>query len=138
MQWDDSAQAGFTTGTPWLFVNPNYKEINVKEQLGRKDSVWHYYQKLIALRKFEDYKEVFTYGKVVPMFVEKNGIFAYARKTEDQTVYIITNYSREDITVDLLTTNEQPKLHVLLDNKNDVCLNGNRIRLSSGQAVILG
>ena len=50
MQWDDSAQAGFTTGTPWLFVNPNYKEINVKEQLGRKDSVWYYYQKLIALR----------------------------------------------------------------------------------------
>ena len=138
MQWDDSAQAGFTTGTPWLFVNPNYKEINVKEQLGRKDSVWYYYQKLIALRKSEDYKEVFTYGKVVPMFVEKNGIFAYARKTEDQTVYIITNYSREDITVDLLTANEQPKLHVLLDNKNDVCLNGNRIRLSSGQAVILG
>ena len=39
MQWDDSAQAGFTTGTPWLFVNPNYKEINVKEQLGREDSV---------------------------------------------------------------------------------------------------
>ena len=138
MQWDDSAQAGFTTGTPWLFVNPNYKEINVKEQLGREDSVWYYYQKLIALRKSEDYKEVFTYGKVVPMFVEKDGIFAYARKTEDQTVYIITNYSREDITVDLLTTNEQPKLHVLLDNKNDVCLNGNRIRLSSGQAVILG
>ena len=138
MQWDDSAQAGFTTGTPWLFVNPNYKEINVKEQLGREDSVWYYYQKLIALRKSEDYKEVFTYGKVVPMFVEKDGIFAYARKTEDQTVYIITNYSREDITVDLLTANEQPKLHVLLDNKNDVCLNGNRIRLSSGQAVILG
>ena len=119
-------------------VNPNYKEINVKEQLGREDSVWYYYQKLIALRKSEDYKEVFTYGKVVPMFVEKDGIFAYARKTEDQTVYIITNYSREDITVDLLTANEQPKLHVLLDNKNDVCLNGNRIRLSSGQAVILG
>lgn len=138
MQWDDSAQAGFTTGTPWLFVNPNYKEINVKEQLGREDSVWYYYQKLIALRKSEDYKEVFTYGKAVPMFVEKDGIFAYARKTEDQTVYIITNYSREDITVDLLTANEQPKLHVLLDNKNDVCLNGNRIRLSSGQAVILG
>ena len=55
----------------------------------------------------------------------------HMKKTENRI-------SREEITVDLLTANEQPKLHVLLDNKNDVCLNGNRIRLSSGQAVILG
>ena len=57
---------------------------------------------------------------------------------DTRTEKLQSYYSREDITVDLLTANEQPKLHVLLDNKNDVCLNGNRIRLSSGQAVILG
>ena len=50
-QWDDTANAGFTTGTPWIMVNPNYKEINAKDQLEREDSVFRYYQKLIRLRK---------------------------------------------------------------------------------------
>ena len=50
MQWDDSPNAGFTTGTPWIAVNPNYTEINAREQLARPDSVFHYYQKLVALQ----------------------------------------------------------------------------------------
>lgn len=51
MQWDDSDHAGFTTGKPWLKINPNYKEINVKEALADPDSVFHYMQKLIRMRK---------------------------------------------------------------------------------------
>ncbi len=51
MQWDDSEHAGFTTGTPWLKVNPNYKEINVKQALADPNSVYYYYKKLIQLRK---------------------------------------------------------------------------------------
>ena len=50
-QWDGSPNAGFTTGRPWIMVNPNYVQINAKEQLGRADSVFHYYQKLIGLRR---------------------------------------------------------------------------------------
>lgn len=51
MQWDDSLSAGFTTGTPWLPVNPNYKEVNAAAALADEDSIFYYYQKLIALRK---------------------------------------------------------------------------------------
>ena len=50
-QWSDDANAGFTTGNPWIMVNPNYREINAREQLAREDSVFHYYQKPIRLRK---------------------------------------------------------------------------------------
>ena len=59
MQWDASENAGFTTGTPWIAVNPNYKKINVADQLKREDSVFHYYQKLIRLRKEN---EIIVYG----------------------------------------------------------------------------
>src|SRR5699024_9168826 len=62
MQWDDTANAGFSTGTPWIAVNPNYKEINAKEQLARPDSVFHYYQKLIALRRASEDSELIVYG----------------------------------------------------------------------------
>ncbi len=51
MQWDDSDQAGFTAGTPWIKVNPNYKEINVAQALADKNSIFYYYQKLLRLRK---------------------------------------------------------------------------------------
>ena len=54
MQWNDSEQAGFTKGQPWIKVNPNYKEINAKSQLADPDSIFHYYQKLIRIRKEKD------------------------------------------------------------------------------------
>ena len=66
MQWSDGENAGFTTGTPWLPVNPNYTEINVKEQEGRPDSVLNHYRKLTALKKSPEYKEAFTYGRFIP------------------------------------------------------------------------
>lgn len=59
MQWDDSENAGFTTGTPWFAVNPNYKTINAAAQVEDPDSIYNYYRKLIELRKEE---EVIVYG----------------------------------------------------------------------------
>ena len=60
MQWDDTPNGGFTEGTPWIRVNSNYKEINARDQLARKDSVFHYYQQLIRLRKTH---EIVVYGE---------------------------------------------------------------------------
>jgi oligo-1,6-glucosidase len=51
MQWSSSPQAGFTAGEPWLAVNPNYREINVEDAIADRDSIFHYYQRLIKLRK---------------------------------------------------------------------------------------
>ena len=65
MQWDDSENAGFTTGRPWLAVNPNYKQINVKAQQADEDSVLAFYKKLAALRKSAEYKETIVYGDLI-------------------------------------------------------------------------
>lgn len=73
MQWDDSDNAGFTTGKPWLALNPNYPKINAKEQVSREDSVFHYYQKLISLRKEN---EIIVYGHMT-YFFRKTLIYMY-------------------------------------------------------------
>lgn len=97
MQWSSEPHAGFTTATPWLALNPNYKEINVAEQEAREDSVLSYYKKLIALRKAESYRNTFTYGEFVPAYENKENIFAYLRvnKESGQKLLIIGNYGKE-------------------------------------------
>jgi len=93
MQWDDSEQAGFTTGTPWLKVNPNYKEINVQENLQNPDSIFHYYKKLIELRKQHD---VIVYGEYQLLHKDHDQIFAYIRKLGEERLLVIANfYSQE-------------------------------------------
>ena len=82
MQWDDSPQAGFTSGTPWIAVNPNYKEINADAQTKDVDSVFHFYKKLIALRKE---LPVMVYGKYELLFEESEALFVYTRTLEDDS-----------------------------------------------------
>ena len=77
MQWSTGKNAGFTEGTPWIGVNPNYKEINAEEELKNPDSVFHYYKKLIALRK--EY-EILTEGSFRLLLAEDENIFAYERE----------------------------------------------------------
>lgn len=102
MQWSRDPKAGFTTGTPWLKVNPNYREINVKDQEDEEDSVLHFYKKLIALRKSKEYREVFTYGEFVPVWEEEEGIFAFCRKAENgERVLVAANFGREGKTLKL-------------------------------------
>ena len=93
MQWDASANAGFTTGTPWIAVNPNYKKINVADQLKREDSVFHYYQKLIRLRKEN---EIIVYGKYELLLPEDENIFAYTRTLGDKKLITVCNFSKSE------------------------------------------
>lgn len=134
MQWDDTAQAGFTTGTPWLKVNPNYTKINVREQEQRKDSVLSYYKELIALRKSEDFREVFTYGEFIPLLEEEEGILAFARKTDDKVVQVIANFSENEKKVQL---GDNLKSLILLTNVAREAIQGNSLCLQSGQVVVL-
>ena len=103
MQWSDEKNAGFGDGTPWLALNPNYKEINVKEQENRADSVLSYYKKLVALRKSDAYKETFTYGDFVPAYREKEDIFAFHRKSKEsgQDVLVLANFGSGEHTLKL-------------------------------------
>ena len=90
MQWSDKAHAGFTTGTPWLKVNPNYTSINVSAQMEDPNSVRSFYKKLIALRKDPAYKETVVYGALEPLWEEQHNLMAYSRKA-DKTLYVIGN-----------------------------------------------
>lgn len=93
MQWDDSENAGFTTGTPWIMVNPNYKEINAKEQLARPDSVFHFYQKLIRLRKE---REIIPYGEYELLLPEDPDLYVYTRALGEHKLLVICNFRKEE------------------------------------------
>lgn len=92
-QWDDSENAGFSTGTPWIMVNPNYKEINAKDQLEREDSVFRYYQKLIRLRKEQ---EVIVYGTYDLLLPDSKEIYAYTRTLGEDKLLVVCNFYEQE------------------------------------------
>lgn len=94
MQWDDTAHAGFTTGTPWMQVNPNYREINAEAARKDPDSIFHYYRKLIRLRK-ED--PIFAEGDFKLLLEEDENIFAYVRSLADREVLVVANFTEQEI-----------------------------------------
>lgn len=101
MQWSSEENAGFTGGRPWMKVNDNYKEINVKAQQGDKNSVLSYYKKLIALRKSPEWKDVFVYGEFVPEFEESDNVFAYWHISGEKKALILANFGMEKETLKL-------------------------------------
>ena len=94
-QWTGGPGAGFTEGTPWLRLNPNYKEINLEAQRQDPDSVFSFYKKLSALRKDPAYSDVLVYGDFIPYFEKGHNVMAYFRKTEAQTILVIANFQKE-------------------------------------------
>lgn len=90
VQWDDTEQAGFTTGTPWIAVNPNYKAINAKAELADPNSVFHYYQKLIALRK---QYPVVVYGRYELQMEAHPDVFAYTRTLEHEQLLVVCSFA---------------------------------------------
>ena len=89
MQWDASPHGGFTTGTPWLTENPNYREINATAELADPDSVFHYYRRLITLRKTYP---VFVHGDFTLLEPDHPSLFVYRRRLERQSLLVICNY----------------------------------------------
>lgn len=92
-QWDDSENAGFTTGTPWIMVNPNYTEINARDQLERDDSVFRYYQKLIRLRKEQ---EIIVYGTYDLLLPDSKEIYAYTRTLGEERLLVVCNFYEQE------------------------------------------
>ena len=133
MQWDDSPNAGFTTGTPWLKVNPNYVSRNVAQQETQEDSVLNYYKKLIALRKSEEFRELFTYGDFQPMLEEEAGILAYCRSLGQQKVVVVANFGQCATTV---SDDFFENCRFLLGNANPV-ISGKQLMLAPSQVVVL-
>lgn len=92
MQWDSSFNGGFTEGAPWIRLNPNHDEINVENALKDENSVFYYYQKLIALRK---QYEVFTEGDFTLLYEEDQDIFAYLRSFGREKLIVAVNFHGE-------------------------------------------
>ncbi|OIJ17494.1 glucohydrolase [Anaerobacillus alkalilacustris] len=98
VQWDDTENAGFTTLTPWISVNPNYKEVNAKKVLQDPNSIFHYYKKLIQLRKEN---EIVVYGKFELLHEDSEEIFSYTREHGNEKWLVICSFSTEAIKFDL-------------------------------------
>ncbi len=132
MQWNAQPNAGFTTGTPWLRVNPNYTSINAASQLDDPDSVWNFYKKLIALRKDPVYKETIVYGALEPLWENRHNLMAYYRKG-DKTLLVVGNYQKQEQAITLPSAS----CNVLLNNYPDLSLEGPVLSLHGYQVVIL-
>ena len=112
---DDTKNAGFTSGTPWIKVNPNYKEINAKSQVNDPDSIFSCYRKLVQFRK--EYP-VFVDGRFQLLLEDDENIFAYERKTEDQKLLVICNFYGE--TVEMPLSEKINDMKLLLGNYKEI------------------
>ena len=132
-QWDASDNAGFSAGTPWLRVNPNYREINLDAQRGDPDSVWNFYRALIALRKNPDYREAVVYGETTPYLSELVNVMAYFRRSDAQTLLVVGNCQDTEQKIPLPGTVKQ----VLLNNLRECVVEHDTLSASPWQFVIL-
>lgn len=132
MQWSQEENAGFTTGTPWLKVNPNYKKINVKAQENDENSVLGFYKKLIALRKNPEYKETIVYGEVTPYLEEEKNLIGYLREG-DKKLLVLANFQKESRKVQIPGEVKE----ILINNLADISINGKEVELGSYQYVML-
>ena len=111
MQWDDTENAGFTTGTPWIRLNPNYTEINAASQVNDPDSVFSCYRTLVALRKKYP---VFADGRFEMLLPDDEDIFAYTRENESEKLLVICNFHGKEIPCPL--REEQEGMELLVSN----------------------
>ena len=133
VQWSESDNAGFTTGTPWLKVNSNYKDINVQNQENDPDSVLNYYRKLVATRKSPEYKEVFTYGVFEPAYEDTEYVMAYYRVSDNQRILVAANFGKDAKTIEL----KFPVKKVVLSNVGRKEINEVSLKLDSCEVIVI-
>ncbi|MES0344057.1 MAG: alpha-glucosidase [Anaerolineales bacterium] len=113
MQWDNSQHAGFTQGTPWIGVNPNFKSINVADAEKDRNSVLHFYQRMIKFRKKN---EALIYGDYIPLNNDESPIYAYKRASNNVVFLIVLNFSSEARVFVLPLEMREKTLELLLSN----------------------
>ncbi len=132
-QWTSGENAGFTTGKPWLRVNPNKSTINLEAEQADPDSVWHYYKKLIALRKDPAYAETLVYGDFTPYLADEPRVMAYFREGGGRKLLILANYQSKARELPLPEGGRK----VVLSNLPEVHFTETGAALEGYQAVIL-
>ena len=135
MQWTSGENGGFTKGTPWLKVNPLFKDVNVEAQEQHPDSVLNYYRKLVALRKSDELKEVFTYGEFLPEYENVDGVMAFYRKDESKCILVAANFGKDAATIKLKSEIEKVWLSNRIDGTVDC--EKDSLNLRSCEVVVL-
>jgi oligo-1,6-glucosidase len=134
MQWNTSPNAGFTTGEPWIKINPNYTEINVEKDESDEDSILNYYTRMIKVRKANP---VLIYGKYIPLFEKHKTVFAYLREFENQKCLVLLNFSGESSIIDLPDDLRKSNRQLLIKNlKEGPCEANGRIKLRPYEALV--
>ena len=122
VQWDDSENAGFSTSTPWFYVNENYKEVNVKDQEADENSVLNFYRKAIKLRK--ELSSV-RHGKYKEFYKHSPKVYTYLREDDKQKLLVICSFSKKAAKVRIPRDFEIDKAKLILTNyteNSDKCL----------------
>lgn len=133
MQWDDSLNGGFSKSTPWIDVNPNYKQINVKESLEDSNSIFNYYKELIKLRHNND---TIVYGDVKLIYPENESIFAYTRNLDDEQLMVVLNFYENEIDFKIPDNIDIDKLEIILSNYKDKVIKNETIKLRPYEAIV--
>lgn len=131
MQWDDTPQAGFTSGVPWIRLNPDYIRINVREQEGREDSLLNFYRAMSRLRKSPEYFHTFASGDFEPVMEDQKGLLAYYRK-EEKAVLVLANLKpqRQDVPIEF-------PFRLLLNNMETCQMEKGLILLKPWQGIVV-
>ncbi|WP_462406235.1 glycoside hydrolase family 13 protein [Gracilibacillus sp. Marseille-QA3620] len=117
MQWDETENAGFTDGTPWIGVNPNYHEINAKQAMEDKNSIFYYYKELIAMRKR---LPIMVEGSFELIHEDSTSLFAYLRHYENETLLVLNNFTADELTVEWPGSLRGLKGERLIGNYEDI------------------
>ncbi|MCS0672480.1 alpha-glucosidase [Cytobacillus firmus] len=133
MQWNSSEHGGFSDGTPWIKVNPNYKDINVEKAMKDPDSVFHYYKKLIELRKKN---EIIVYGRYNLILDQHPEVYAYTRTLGNQILLVLCNFYGGNPEVEPPAYIQEKKFEALIGNYKDIQING-KIKLRPYEAQVL-
>ncbi|MFI3200477.1 MAG: alpha-glucosidase [Eubacteriales bacterium] len=133
MQWDATKHAGFTTGTPWIEVHPNYLKVNAEVERKDSNSVFSYYKKLIALRKQYD---IMVYGSYELLLPNSESIFAYTRTMESERLLVLCNFTEEEQPIEILEEFQGGANQVLISNYGVETV-GTKRTLDAYEAIVI-
>lgn len=134
MHWDDSRNAGFTSGDPWIELNPNYPQINVAAALKDKQSIFYHYQQLVALRKTHP---VIVYGEFIPLLESHDKVFAYERKDQQQHIVVLSNFSGDEVSIELPNHLIGKGCQTLISNDGDINVLTKSLTLSAYHSLAI-
>ncbi|MEL0607928.1 alpha-glucosidase [Vibrio echinoideorum] len=134
MHWNKQTNAGFSDGTPWIELNPNYPEINVESALADPNSIFYHYKTLIELRKAHP---AIVYGSFIPVFEEHDKVFAYVRELDGEQLFVVCNFSGESLTLDVPEQYRTQTATCLISNYGEVSSLDTQLNLAPYEAFAL-